>query len=31
MDDYMSKPLSLPDLHRVLEQWTAHAKEKLHA
>ena len=22
MDDYMSKPLSLPDLHRVLEQWT---------
>lgn len=27
MDDYMSKPLSLPDLNRVLEQWTAHAKE----
>ena len=22
MDDYMSKPISLPDLHRVLEQWT---------
>ncbi|MCE7982983.1 MAG: response regulator [Caldilinea sp. CFX5] len=31
MDDYMSKPLSLPDLNRVLEQWTAHAKEVHHA
>jgi CheY-like chemotaxis protein len=31
MDDYMSKPLSLPDLNRVLEQWTARTKEKHHA
>lgn len=31
MDDYMSKPLSLPDLNRVLEQWTAHAKENQYA
>lgn len=23
MDDYVSKPISLPDLHRVLEQWTS--------
>ena len=22
MDDYMSKPISLPDLHRILAQWT---------
>jgi two-component system, sensor histidine kinase and response regulator len=22
MDDYMSKPISLPDLNRILEQWT---------
>lgn len=28
MDDYMSKPISLPDLHRILEQWTA--AEKAH-
>jgi CheY-like chemotaxis protein len=31
MDDYMSKPLSLPDLNRVLEQWTAHVKENQYA
>jgi len=22
MDDYLSKPVSLPDLRRILEQWT---------
>jgi len=31
MDDYMSKPLSLPDLNRVLEQWITCPKEKVHA